>query len=66
MKTILLYAELQGQTKFHLQPLFYEIKSTSAGKQKLEVDSSVPISWDEFKAFFQKTLEDSRAFVDSY
>ncbi len=35
-------------------------------KRKLEVESSVPISWDKFKAFFQKVLGDSRAFVDSY
>ncbi len=35
-------------------------------KRKLEAESSVPISWDEFKAFLQKALGDSRAFVDSY
>ncbi len=35
-------------------------------KRKLEAESSVPISWDKFKAFLQKTLGDSRAFVDSY
>ncbi len=35
-------------------------------KQKLEAARSVPISWDEFKAFLQKALGDSRAFVDSY
>ncbi len=35
-------------------------------KRKLEAESLVPISWDEFKAFFRKALGDSRAFVDSY
>ncbi len=35
-------------------------------KQKLEAESSVLISWDEFKAFLRKALGDSRAFVDSY
>ncbi len=35
-------------------------------KRNLEAESSVPISWDEFKAFLQKALGDSRAFVDSY
>ncbi len=35
-------------------------------KRKLESESSVPISWDEFKAFLRKALGDSRAFVDSY
>ncbi len=35
-------------------------------KRKLEAESSVPISWDEFKAFLRKALGDSRAFVDSY
>ncbi len=35
-------------------------------KQKLEAKSSVLISWDEFKAFLQKALGNSRAFVDSY
>ncbi len=28
-------------------------------KWKLEEESSVSISWDEFKAFFRKALEDS-------
>ncbi len=35
-------------------------------KRKLEAESLVPIFWDEFKVFFQKVLEDSQAFVDSY
>ncbi len=35
-------------------------------KQKLEGESSVPISWDKFKAFLHKALGDSQAFVDSY
>ncbi len=35
-------------------------------KQKLEAESSFPISWDEFKAFLQKALRDSRTFVDNY
>ncbi len=34
--------------------------------RKLEAESSVPISWDELKAFLQKALGDSWAFVDSY
>ncbi len=35
-------------------------------KRKLEAENSVPISWDEFKAFLRKALGDSQAFVDSY
>ena len=35
-------------------------------KQKLEAENLVPISLDEFKVFLQKSLRDSRAFVDSY
>ncbi len=35
-------------------------------KRKLEAESLVLISWDEFKAFLQKALGDFRAFVDSY
>ncbi len=35
-------------------------------KRKLEAESLIPISWDEFKAFLRKTLGDSRVFVDSY
>ncbi len=35
-------------------------------KRKLEAESSVPISWDEFKTFLRKVLGDFRAFVDSY
>ena len=35
-------------------------------KRKVEGVSSVPISWDEFKAFLYKALGDSRAFVNSY
>ncbi len=35
-------------------------------KQKLEVESLVPISWDKFKAFLRKALGESWAFVDSY
>ncbi len=35
-------------------------------KRKLKVESSVPISWDKFKAFLRKALGDSWAFVDSY
>ncbi len=35
-------------------------------KRKLEAKSSVPISWDKFKAFLRKALGDSRVFVDSY
>ncbi len=35
-------------------------------KRKLEAESSVPISWDEFKVFLRKALGDSWAFVDSY
>ena len=32
----------------------------------VEGESSIPISWDEFKAFFYKALGDSQAFVNSY
>ncbi len=32
----------------------------------LAAESSIPISWDEFKAFFRKALGDSRVFVDRY
>ncbi len=35
-------------------------------KRKLEAESLVPISWDEFKAFLRKTLRDSWAFINSY
>ncbi len=35
-------------------------------KQKLEAENLVLISWDKFKAFLQKALRDSRAFVDNY
>ncbi len=35
-------------------------------KRKLEAESLVPISWDEFKAFLCKALGDFRAFVHSY
>ena len=35
-------------------------------KKKLEGDSSVPITWEEFKVFLQRALGDSRAFVNSY
>ncbi len=34
-------------------------------KQKLEAESSVLISWDEFKGFLRMALKDSWAFVDS-
>ncbi len=35
-------------------------------KRKLDAESSIPISWDKFKAFVRKALGDFRAFVDSY
>ncbi len=35
-------------------------------KRKLEAESLVLISWDEFKAFLWKALGDSWAFVHSY
>ena len=35
-------------------------------KRKLEGNSLISITWDEFKAFFRKFLEDSKAFVNSY
>ncbi len=35
-------------------------------KRKLETESSFLIFWDEFKAFLQKALGDSQAFVDNY
>ncbi len=49
-------SSLRDQINFHWQQY----------KRKLKAESSVPISWDEFKAFFQKALGDSRVFVDSY
>ena len=35
-------------------------------KRKQDADSSVPVTWDEFKPFLRRSLGDSRAFVDSY
>ena len=35
-------------------------------KRKQDADSSVPITWDKFKAFLRRSMRDSRAFVDSY
>ena len=35
-------------------------------KRKHEVESTVPITWEEFKTFFCQSLGDFRAFVDSY
>ena len=35
-------------------------------KRKLDNKSLVPPTWDKFKAFFQKSLGDSRTFVDSF
>ena len=35
-------------------------------KHKLESESLVSISWDEFKTFLRKALGDFQAFVDSY
>ena len=35
-------------------------------KRKLDAESTVPISWNEFKTFLRRSLGDSRAFVDSY
>ena len=35
-------------------------------KRKHEAESTVPITWKEFKTFLCRSLEDSRAFVDSY
>ena len=35
-------------------------------KQKHNANSAAPVTWDEFKAFFCRSLGDSRAFVDSY
>ncbi len=47
---------LRDQINFHWQQ----------HKRKLEAKSSVPISWNKFKAFLRKFLGDSRVFVDSY
>ena len=35
-------------------------------KWKYEAESTVPITWEEFKTFLCQSLGDSRAFVDSY
>ena len=35
-------------------------------KQKRDAESSVPVMWDEIKAFFCQSLGDSQAFVDTY
>ena len=35
-------------------------------KRKHEAESTVLIMWEEFKTFLCQSLEDSRAFVDSY
>ena len=34
-------------------------------KRKQNADSSVPVTWDEFKAFLRRSLGDSRAFVNT-
>ena len=35
-------------------------------KRKRDRDSSVSVTWDEFKAFLRRSLGDSQAFVDTY
>ena len=35
-------------------------------KRKRDGNSSVPVTWDEFKAFLCRSLGDSQAFVDTY
>ena len=35
-------------------------------KRKRDADSSVPVTWDEFKAFLCRSLDNSQAFVDTY
>ena len=35
-------------------------------KRKHEAESTVPITWEEFKTFLRQSLRDSQAFVDSY
>ena len=35
-------------------------------KRKHEAESTVPITWEEFKTFLCRSLGDSQAFVDSY
>ena len=35
-------------------------------KRKRDADSSVPVTWDEFKAFLYCNLGDSQVFVDTY
>ena len=35
-------------------------------KRKRDGNSSVPVTWDKFKAFLRRSLGDSQAFVDTY
>ena len=35
-------------------------------KRKRDRDSSIPVTWDEFKAFLRRSLGDSQAFIDTY
>ena len=35
-------------------------------KRRHDVETPVPVTWEEFKAFLRRTLGDSQAFVDAY
>ena len=35
-------------------------------KRRHDTETSVPVTWDEFKAFLRRSLGDSQAFVDAY
>ena len=35
-------------------------------KRRHDTETSVPVTWDEFKAFLRRSLGDSQAFVDTY
>ena len=35
-------------------------------KRRHDADTPVPVTWEEFKAFFCRSLGDSQAFVDAY
>lgn len=35
-------------------------------KQKQDVDSSIPVTWDEFKIFLSRNLGNFQVFVDNY
>ena len=35
-------------------------------KRKRDGNNSIPVTWDEFKAFFRRSLGNSQAFIDTY